>query len=177
MRTVLLVFLICLFSFSLAHAKTIGDFNDDGKVILQDAIAFVIHLSGKKTIPEIGFNIGDVIVRTVTDTLYLTAEGQRAATEFLWGWWTREWFHPDGRPMAGIYAFLQDGAIFYDEYVSNRKTYQNSGIYKYDSFTGYILVLWSDETEWVRPFGRFTGGDSLGTKPYRKVSAPPDWAK
>ncbi|MCE5269779.1 hypothetical protein LLH00_00665 [bacterium] len=36
------------------QAKQVGDFNGDGKIDLQDVIAFMLHLAGRKTVPEIG---------------------------------------------------------------------------------------------------------------------------
>ena len=38
-------------------AKMIGDFNDDGRISLQDVVAFLLYLSGRKQIDEIGQEI------------------------------------------------------------------------------------------------------------------------
>ncbi len=107
---------------------------------------------------------------------------QRPVVEQLWGWWLTEWQISSGHDRALIYSFLQDGIVYYNQYTDERKdhiSHAESGEYKYDSLTGYISILWGDETEWERPFDRYFGGDSLkrADRIYVKQSAPPDWAK
>lgn len=109
-----------------------------------------------------------------------TGNDQQATISQLWGWWLAEWPHPDGRTLSGVYAFLQDRTVYYDEYTEReRRVFAGSGEYKYDSITNYLSILWSDENEWERPFDRYFGGDTLkaGDRTFIKQSAPPDWAK
>ncbi|HUU28484.1 MAG TPA: hypothetical protein VM123_11790 [archaeon] len=54
-----------LFSPSPAKAKVIGDFNNDGKINVLDLVEFLGYLGGKRTVPEIGQEMGDVIHDTV----------------------------------------------------------------------------------------------------------------
>jgi len=49
--------LLVLLTFAGAQAKVIGDFNDDGKLTIADAIMFIRHLMGLSVVPEIGREI------------------------------------------------------------------------------------------------------------------------
>ena len=50
--------LLCFLAAGPAHAKVWGDLNGDGKINIFDLIAFLRHLSGEETLPEMGEEIG-----------------------------------------------------------------------------------------------------------------------
>lgn len=67
-RVAILIHLLVRLTFGSAQAKTLGDFNDDDNLTIADAIAFIMHLMGKVTLPEIG---RDIKATAKTDTIYV----------------------------------------------------------------------------------------------------------
>ncbi len=179
MRRILPIIVAICVVVSPLSAKTYGDFNDDGSINIVDLLEFVLHLRGSNNIPEIGHDMGEIIVDTVTfrDTIYLTENGQPLANEPLWGWWqgamASDW---QGTPDEWVIGFLQDNTFVL--YLKHFDTGEFSGgmnedyVYKYDSFTGLLSIYISSYSGW-EPVSFDGDGFRWRDQIYTKIDTPP----
>ena len=53
-KTLVFVLLASLFALGSAQAKIVGDFNSDGEITVSDVVMYLMYLSGRADIPELG---------------------------------------------------------------------------------------------------------------------------
>lgn len=151
------------------EAKRIGDFNGDGSINIFDLLEFLGYLSGKKDVPEMGHEIGDIIYDTtyVIDTAYVEKHYDESA--FIGDWEGTSFnIRPESIFWGTVYkgsaplilSFTATRFIFDLKFTSSDTTciYSSKG---YWWRNGPVLLLQEDYT--LRKKGSLTAIDRNGT--------------
>ena len=145
---ILIPFIICL-AFGPANAKILGDFNNDGKLTIADAIGFIRVLMGKDPAGDIGQE-------------YLLAsecQGQSDMFSLLLGTWAQVRTFDDG---TGEYR-TETETLIINEDSTFSSILKDAGGNILETFSGHFLISGNSFTGMVTEASEDYGGLPVGT--------------